>query len=878
MIDKNSILQILGSLMKHPQFLSETDKYMLTPVDFRTKFDKYLFIAIEGLYKNGATSISPIDIDNYFDTNESAKITFEKNNGIEYLQDAEYVSDVSNFPYYYKRLKKFNLLDDLKKQGIETSQFYNENLTDPNAVDINQNFEKLEISDILGEIKKRVLQVESTFLRNDVSESQTAYSGMADLLEDLGNGADIGKPIQGTILNEVVAGARKGAFYIRSGSSGVSKALPNSTRIPTPCGWTTVGQVKVGDYLFDAFGKPTKVIGVFPQGSKEVYEVTFKDGRKAKCCKEHLWSFNTASQKKQSKKNRRFYTEELQDIMKRPLKKEDGQYNILVPMNKAVQYEEKDFYLSPYVFGLLLGDGSFRQNESNKSLQFSSETDELPKAIANETGWILKNTSNHNFTWYFGLKEKQENQYDKINVWVEDALKEYPELIGTYSNNKYIPEKYLQGSVQQRIDLLNGLLDSDGSIDERGRVSIATTSELMRDNIIELVQSLGMKGTFTITASGRKLPLFSIHIICSKKQKKMLFRLQRKIDKRNQYINNERREEINTHNPIVNIEPLNYNEEMTCFRVDNDEHLFLINDYIVTHNTRQAVGDACYLAYPFRYDDTVDSWVQEGYNEKVLVIATEQDFKEIRKMILAYLTGMNESKFRYGQFSNKEKLIIKQALWVMKEYEDNFIIVRMPNPTIELVKNIVRENCLTKNIEYVFYDYIFISPSLLSEFKGVALRNDEILLMFSTALKELAVELGIFVMTSTQVNANADDNKNIRNEGSIAGSRAIINKADVGMIMARPTKEEIDILKDIIAINGLIPNIVTDIYKVRSGQYNQVRIWSSVDLGNLRKKDLFMTDSRLDVVNYDMSPTVENWEDEEKLTLQSKLKELSEVT
>ena len=149
--------------------------------------------------------------------------------------------------------------------------------------------------------------------------------------------------------------------------------------------------------------------------------------------------------------------------------------------------------------------------------------------------------------------------------------------------------------------------------------------------------------------------------------------------------------------------------------------------------------------------------------------------------------------------------------------------------------------------------------------------------MFSTALKELAVELDIFVMTSTQVNANADDNKNIRNEGSIAGSRAIINKADVGMIMARPTKEEIDILKDIIAINGLIPNIVTDIYKVRSGQYNQVRIWSSVDLGNLRKKDLFMTDSRLDVVNYDMSPTVENWEDEEKLTLQSKLKELERI-
>ena len=173
---------------------------MLTPVDFRTKFNKFLFIAIESIYRNGATVISPIDIDNYFDTNESAKLVFEKNNGIEYLQDAEFVSDVNSFPYYYKRLKKFNLLDDLKKQGIDTTPFYNENFSDPKALEINENFEKLEISDILSEIKKKLLKVESDFLRNDVSESQTAYSGMEELLENLSDGSDIGKPIQGKIL------------------------------------------------------------------------------------------------------------------------------------------------------------------------------------------------------------------------------------------------------------------------------------------------------------------------------------------------------------------------------------------------------------------------------------------------------------------------------------------------------------------------------------------------------------------------------------------------------------------------------------------------------------------------------------------------------
>ncbi len=101
----------------------------------------------------------------------------------------------------------------------------------------------------------------------------------------------------------------------------------------------------------------------------------------------------------------------------------------------------------------------------------------------------------------------------------------------------------------------------------------------------------------------------------------------------------------------------------------------------------------------------------------------------------------------------------------------------MPNPTIELVKTIVRENVLMHDIEYVFYDYIFISPSLLNEFKGFNLRNDEILLMFSTALKDLAVELNVFVMSSTQVNSNADNNQNIRNESTIAGSRSIITES-----------------------------------------------------------------------------------------------------
>lgn len=366
MNDKNSILQILGSLMKHPQFLSEVDKYNLTPLDFNTRFEKNIFIAIDTLYRNGANRINPFDIESFFESNAAAKTLFIQQNGIEYLQDAEFISEENNFSYYYNHLKKTNLLNSLVKSGIDISDIYIEDLTNPKVTEVNERFEKLEIKEIFDLIKKKLLKIEREYNQNDTTEVESAFTNIEDIIEDAEDKTDIGLPVQGDIFNEVMSGARLGTLCIRSAGSGTGK-------------------------------------------------------------------------------------------------------------------------------------------------------------------------------------------------------------------------------------------------------------------------------------------------------------------------------------------------------------------------TRQSVGDACYLAYPMRYDMNTQSWVMEGSNEKVLFIATEQNFKEIRKMILSYLTGLNESRFRYGNFSAEEKIIINQALKVMEHYKDNFFIVRMPNPTIELVKTIIRENCLTKDIQYVFYDYIFIGPSLLNEFKGFNLRNDKLL-------------------------------------------------------------------------------------------------------------------------------------------------------
>ena len=841
-------------LMKKPELILKSEKYNITSIDFDEKLHQYIFYAISSMALKGATKIEVQDIDLFLKDSVGGAL-FKNRNGVALLNDITQLVNESSFDSHYDLFKKENLLRDLKSNGIDTSEFYETNPITQEQIKISDKYLELDIKDILETVKLKVLGIESQYLKNDASETINAFEGMEELLEDLKENPDVGLPLQGDLFNTVVAGARRGTFYVRSASSGVGKALPNSTKIPTPSGWREVSEVRVGDYLFDALGKPTKVTGVFPQGKKEVWEVHFKDGRKAKSSPDHLWSYNTRDQKQKSKDERKFFTKTLKDIAAEELMSGLG-YRILVPQHCAVEYGEKKLPIPPYVLGLAIGDGSFRQHDSNKSFQFSSETDELPSVIADTMGYTLKKNSEHNYTWYFGSQKQSDSR--KKNIWVEDFLRELPELINTTSANKYIPEMYLYGDTEQRLDLLNGLLDSDGAIDERGRVRFFTNSAKLKDNVTELASSLGY--FVTVSEDNHKKNInYIIHITGTPELKNKLFKLARKRERMEDWYNNGNRKERNAHNPIVDIVNLGYEEDMTCFMVDNEEHLFLTEGFIVTHNTRMAVADACHLAFPIRYNDKKCKWEHIGYNEKVLIIVTEQTMREVQTMILAYLTSINESKIkRAALLTTTESEILKRAIEILKHYQDNLHIVRMPNPNIQVVKTIIRENVMLHDIEYVFYDYIFVGPSLLQEFQGFNLRNDEALLMFSTALKDLAVENDIFVMSSTQTNAKSDNPIGIRDEAAIAGARSIINKADVGCIMTRVTPEELKQLEGLIEESGiLIPNIVTDIYKNRAGEWTQIRIWSYFDAGTMWKKDLFITNSRLEPVqNFSLNPLI----------------------
>ena len=752
--------------MSKPELLSETDKYFLEPGDFTQQLDKFIFSAIYNLYVNGAEKIHAADVDNYLQQNSLAKQLMEKENGLSLLQDCEIESEVSNFNYYYNKLKKFNLIRELQLSKDDIDEIYCEDILNERYAEISNRFERMNAVDVVNMLKSKIANIENRYVLNNIAEESRPSDSIRQRVKEWKEKPEIGCMLQGEIFNTITRGGRKGKLYIRSAGSGVGKAAPNYTRIPTPNGWTTIGEVKVGDYLFDRYGNPTKVLAVYPQKEKkQVYKVYFKSGCVAECCKEHLWSYYNSKSRYPNK----LFTSTLQELIDNPLGLQDskGAYRFSIPICEPVQYSQKELSIDPYVLGLILGDGSFRYQNNNKTFNYSSNDEELVRAICLRMNYKKYKHHKGTYSWNF---ESDYNTHK--NVWVEDILKDFPELWNLKSENKFIPNIYLLGSIEQRFDLLAGLLDTDGSIDSKGRISFTTISSKLKDDVIELCESLGMTCSFLIDKRNDKYTTgkcYNLHIQAPKAVKAKLFKLKRKLDIAIAYTNNGKREERRDRDSIIKIESTGEFVDMTCFYVDNDEHLFLMNNYICTHNTRSMVGDACHIAYPIRFDPKVGKWVSTGSCEKVLYVMTEQDIEEIDTMIMAYLTGYNEDIFTYGTFDENDPRI-QTAMDIMERYADNMNYAKVSDPCSSIIKNLFRRRNLQDGIENFFYDYIFSSPAMLDEYRDLKIREDVALRMFTTTLKNLAVELNAFILTSTQLSNDDDPKGGFKDFRNVQGS------------------------------------------------------------------------------------------------------------
>jgi phosphate starvation-inducible PhoH-like protein len=361
------------------------------------------------------------------------------------------------------------------------------------------------------------------------------------------------------------------------------RAQPRSTPVLTPAGFRPIGDLRIGDTVIGSDGSPTPVIGVYPQGRKEVLRVTAQDGSSTLCCAEHLWRVFTASDRRRDKPGRVLETQQMAGRLR-----SFHQHRFELPVLTApVEFPSREVPMDPYALGLLLGDGCIT---TSTTPSFSTTDPELADDLeAALDGIELVETSPGDYV----LRNVHGHRGGVIVANPVTAVLRELGLAGTRSETKFIPECYLQNSPAIRVAVLQGLLDTDGGpVTQSGRtcrLQYSTCSERLRDDVVFLVRSLGgvaysrrrpAAGRPPGRVNGRPVHHRSDAFIVDIRLPAMIepFRLQRKLKR---YVCDGGGRPMRF---VDSIESAG-EAETVCIQVAAADSLYVTEDFLVTHNS-----------------------------------------------------------------------------------------------------------------------------------------------------------------------------------------------------------------------------------------------------------------------------------------------------
>lgn len=344
------------------------------------------------------------------------------------------------------------------------------------------------------------------------------------------------------------------------GYAGTGKCLADDQLVQTPSGPVAINSLRPGDQVFGLSGDPIRVLGVYPQGERQSYRVTFRDGASVECDIEHLWAVQTHKQR-QIGSSPRVMT--LGEIIADGLRFKSGPHKFCVPLCQPVAYPPAAFPIHPYLLGLLIGDGTdLGKTPTLCTPDFDSEIVESAKNLL-PGGFDVREDRAAACPRYRFVDTTQKG--NRLTQAFRDIG-----LAGALSPDRFIPVAYMRGSVEQRWQLLRGLMDTDGSCVEN-RTTFSTKSARLADDIADLARSLG--GIAVVSPQKREG-----EIQVNVKTFDCPFSLRRKA----------RKWSLSSKNPpsrfIVDVQPTRICEH-TCIKVEAEDGLFLTNGYIVTHNT-----------------------------------------------------------------------------------------------------------------------------------------------------------------------------------------------------------------------------------------------------------------------------------------------------
>ena len=369
--------------------------------------------------------------------------------------------------------------------------------------------------------------------------------------------------------------------------AGTGKALPLYAKVLTPQGYRRMGDLQVGDEVIGSSGKPTKIVRIHEQGLKEGYELTFNDGSQVEACSEHLWRVDDESSSKVITTEEWINTPDF------------GNYYL--PTVEPVKFAEKELPLDPYFLGALLANAKFERgipktSSFNKTKDFNFDKykslarmvyhgnpDDTLKEVteaahrsgfSTEYHYRMANTDH----WVFN---KTENSMQENTQTLEEILEEL-NLNGAHKD-KFIPEQYLFASPEQRLALIQGLFDNNGLVlAGRNYPSFIAPTVKFANDVLQMLWSLGIFAT-----KEKQKHAIGEYWLVNVLSDHKVFKVSRYREKAG----------VIEQKPVRSL--LKWKKikatEMRCIEVDAPDHLYVIEDYIVTHNSTVILGRIDYL-------------------------------------------------------------------------------------------------------------------------------------------------------------------------------------------------------------------------------------------------------------------------------------------
>ena len=672
----------------------------------------------------------------------------DESGGLSYLNSlAQETPSAANIRRYAEIVRDRSILRRL----ISTSDEITTSALNPQGKDTRQ---------LLDEAESKVFQISE-----DGSRGQAGFQPLPELLGKVveridelyhqDNPNDVtGVPTGYVDFDRMTSGLQPGDLIIVAGRPSMGKAQPLDAKIRLRTGWKPMGEIAVGDALASIDGAPSIVTGVFPQGERQVYRVRFSDGRSTECCDEHLWRVRY----REWVAPRILSTARLREMLGRVRYRN----RLWIDMPSGDFGADDPLPVDPWVIGALLGDGCLRRSSVLFSNAAADVLDRMRERVG--SGLILQHASRYDWR----IVQPDRGAVAGHAGRHPNPLKVQLEALGLWgrsSHDKFIPDVYLDAGREARLDLLRGLLDTDGWVERWGTVRLSTASERLALDLQALVRSLGgwcsikvKRPTFRVGGERRDgLPAFVCTI--SHPDPASLFLLG---DKAKRVENGRVRRKLPV---IVSIEATR-RTAVQCIAVSHPSRLYITDDYVMTHNTSLALNMAEHVA------------VDQGL--PVAVFSMEMGATQLAMRLVCSVGRLDQQRLRTGRLVDDDWPRLTSA---MQKMQDSQLFID-ETPALNALELRARARRLSRQcgkLGLIVVDYLQLM-SATSSGENRATEISEI----SRSLKALAKELDCPVIALSQLNRSLEQRPNQRPVMSdLRESGAIEQDADVIVFIYR---------------------------------------------------------------------------------------------